>query len=74
MYQDRYDDYEDKRSEVFERYAVLTPADVMSILNIGKNAVYALLNSGQLRGFRIGRSWRVSADELEQFVANSGSR
>lgn len=74
MYQDRYDDYEDKRSEVFERYTVLTPADVMSILNIGKNAAYALLNSGQLRGFRIGRSWRISADELEQFVANSGRR
>ena len=33
----RCDDYENKRSEVFERYPVLTPFDVIEGLNIGKH-------------------------------------
>lgn len=72
MYRDRYEERENKRTEALERYTVLTPADVMDILNIGKNAVYELLNSGQLKGFRIGKSWRISAEELERFMLISG--
>ena len=68
MYRDPYDDPDERRSEVLERYAVLTPAEVMTILGIGKNAVYGLLNSGKLRGFRIGRSWRISSQELDRFL------
>lgn len=68
MYQDRYEERENRRTEVLERYTVLTPTDVMNALNIGKNTVYELLNSGQLRGFRIGRGWRISAEELERFI------
>lgn len=68
MYRDRYEEREDKRTEALEHYTVLTPADVMAILNIGKNAVYELLNSGRLKGFKIGRSWRILSDELERFM------
>ena len=51
-----------------ENYTVLTPAQVMAVLGIGKNSVYALLNSGALRGFRVGRSWRIPSDALEEFM------
>ena len=68
MYRDRYEELEDRRMEALEHYTVLTPTDVMGILNIGKNSTYALLNSGKLRGFRIGRSWRVSSEALEEFM------
>lgn len=47
---------------------ILTPADVMDILHIGKNTMYRLLNSGQLRGIRIGRSWKITADALEAYL------
>ena len=47
---------------------ILTPTDVMDILGVGKNTVYRLLDSGQLKGFRIGRSWRVTNDALEEFM------
>lgn len=59
---------EERKQAVMEGCVVLTPADVMATLNIGKNAVYELLNSGALTGFRIGRSWRVSGEELEKYV------
>lgn len=48
--------------------AILTPLDVMDILGVGKNTVYNLLASGQLKGFRIGKSWRITGDALEEFL------
>lgn len=51
-----------------EAYTVLMPAQVMVVLGIGKNSIYHLLNTGALRGFRVGRSWRISADALEEFM------
>lgn len=47
---------------------VLTPAEVMDILGVGKNTMYRLLNSGELQGIRIGRSWRITNDALEEYL------
>lgn len=68
MNDDRYSERSERHFERMERYAVLTPKDVMDILDIGKNTTYALLNSGKLRGFRVGRSWRINAEVLEEFM------
>ncbi|MBD5152957.1 MAG: helix-turn-helix domain-containing protein [Oscillibacter sp.] len=57
--------------EKLDQYTVLTPKDVMDILGIGKNAAYALLKSGRLRGFRVGRSWRVTTEALEELMFTS---
>lgn len=73
MNDDRYSDRQDRHLEQLERYTVLTPRDVMDILDIGKNTANALLNSGRLRGFRVGRSWRVTAEALEEFMLNGKS-
>lgn len=68
MYRDDGSERNERRMEQLEKYAVLTPLDVMDILGIGKNSAYTLLNSGKLRGFRVGRSWRVSSEALEEFM------
>ena len=73
MNDDRYSDRQERHFEQLERYTVLTPRDVMDILDIGKNTAYALLNTGKLRGFRVGRSWRVAAEALEEFMLNGKS-
>jgi len=67
---DRDGDYASQREDrLFEQFpAVLTPLEVMDILGVGKNTVYRLLNSGELQGFRVGRSWRVSEDMLKEFM------
>lgn len=47
---------------------VLTPAEAMDILGVGKNAIYRLLNSGELHGVRVGRSWRIAIGALEDYL------
>ena len=64
----RRDEFYD-RSEWQEKLpAILTPLEVMDILGVGKNTVYNLLANGQLKGFRIGKSWRITGDALEEFL------
>ena len=46
----------------YENFEFLTVNDVMDLLCIGRNTAYSLLNSGQLKGFRIGRSWRITRE------------
>lgn len=46
----------------------LTPREVMDLLYIGKNTLYQLLNSGELKGFRVGRQWRVCRSSLQAFA------
>lgn len=74
MNDDRYSERKERHFEKLEQYAVLTPQDVMDILDIGKNTAYALLNSGKLQGFRVGRSWRITSEALEEFMLNINVR
>lgn len=47
---------------------ILTVEDVMELLYVGKNTVYSLLQSGQLKGFRLGRCWRIPRESLTRFI------
>ena len=47
---------------------ILTVDDVMQMLYIGRNTVYNLLNSGELKGFRIGRTWKIPKDCLTDYI------
>lgn len=47
---------------------VFTPAEAMDILGVGKNTIYRLLNSGELHGVRVGRSWRIAIGALEDYL------
>lgn len=62
-----YDDCEnlDERESISE---YLTSREVMDLLYIGKNTLYKLLGSGELKGFRIGRQWRVAKYELKKYT------
>ncbi len=62
-----YDDYDslDEREPISE---YLTPKEVMDLLYIGKNTLYGLLNSGELKGFRVGRQWRITKGALQEYA------
>ncbi|MGQ9824183.1 MAG: helix-turn-helix domain-containing protein [Desulfotomaculales bacterium] len=48
----------------------LTPQEIMAATGIGKNSVYKALQSGELRGKRIGkRKWIVSGEELKRWIS-----
>ena len=61
MHNEKYlENLERRREEQLP--VVLTPAEAMDILGVGKNTMYRLLNSGKLRGVRVGRSWRTGTN------------
>lgn len=54
---------------MFNEYEdIMTITDVMKALHIGKNRVYALLATGELKGFRMGRPWKIPRESVELYV------
>ena len=49
-------------------YDILTPEDLMEQLDIGKNAMYKLLSSGELKAFRVGRKWKIPRKEVDAYI------
>ncbi len=54
---------------MFEGYDdLLTAEDACEALKIGRNTLYSLLASGALKGYRIGRAWKIPRPALKEFV------
>ena len=54
---------------MFEAYEdIVTIEDCCEMLKIGKNNCYRLLKSGKLKGFKIGRVWKISRLSVEKYV------
>ena len=53
-----FNDYED----------LMTALEAAAALRIGKNALYELLGSGKLKGYRNGRVWRVPRKAVEEYI------
>ena len=47
---------------------LLTTEEACEALKIGKNALYDLLDSGKLKGFRNGREWRSPNQAVVEFI------
>ena len=48
---------------------ILCVSDICDILLVGKNRVYEMLRTGELKGIRIGRSsWRIPKKNLEVYI------
>ena len=48
----------------------LTVEQVAKMLNIGRNKVYYLLRTSQLRSIKIGKSRRITDEQLAEFIAS----
>lgn len=54
---------------MFNQYNdIMTVFDVAEALYIGKNRVYELLETGKLKGFRIGRVWKIPKRSVEEYI------
>jgi len=54
---------------MFEEYSdVLTVEEACEALRIGYNAIYDLLGSGKLKGYRNGRVWRIPKELVKQYI------
>lgn len=48
--------------------ALMTVNELAEYLGIGRNRAYELLNTGAIKGFRIGSIWKISKVAVEQFI------
>ena len=56
--------------EIFAEYdEILSIEDVMEILHIGKNSVYSLLKSNEIRNIRVGKRYIVPKQSVINFIA-----
>ena len=55
---------------MFEEYGdLLTPEECIEILQVGKNQVYSLLISGEIKAFKIGaRKWKIPKESLILYI------
>ena len=50
---------------------LLTTEEACEALKIGKNALYELLDSGKLKGYRNGRVWRIPKVAVREYILTS---
>ncbi|GGK98942.1 hypothetical protein Ppa06_67150 [Planomonospora parontospora subsp. parontospora] len=48
---------------------VLRPAEAARVLGIGRDKVFELLRSGQLRSYKEGRLRRIPAEAVEEYIS-----
>ncbi len=54
---------------MFDNYnEILTVEELMKLLWIGKNTAYELLQSKQLKAFRIGKVWKIPRRSVEEYT------
>ena len=49
-------------------YYIMSPEEAMEALQIGRNAIYKLLASGKLKGFKVGRNWKIAHKSIEDYI------
>ena len=56
---------------MFENFDdILTVEEACEALKIGYNAMYELLYTGKLKGYRNGRVWRIPRAALVEYIRN----
>lgn len=52
---------------------IMTFSEVQDILMISRHTLMKLLAKDELHGFKAGRQWRITKDELLKFINSSGT-
>ncbi len=47
---------------------LLTPAQIAEALQLNESTITRWLRKGRLRGFKVGKDWRVSTADLDAFL------
>lgn len=52
-----------------ERDSLLSPTELQAWLGVGRTKVYELLQTGEIRSYRVGRLVRVRPSDVEAYLA-----
>lgn len=47
---------------------IITIAELCEVLMIGRNRAYELLESGEIKAFRLGRPWKIPRLSVENYL------
>lgn len=47
---------------------ILTVEELCKILKIGRNRAYELLEKGEIKGFRLGKPWKIPRIAVENYL------
>ena len=47
---------------------ILTLKDLQELLHIGKNTALRLVQSGEIKEFRVGNQWRILKGSVERYI------
>ena len=47
---------------------LITIEELCSLLSIGRNTAYRLLNENKIKAFRIGKIWKIPKKSVEEFI------
>ena len=50
---------------------LMTVAEVAAVMRVSKMTVYRLVHNGELPAVRVGRSFRVSEDDVNEYLKSS---
>ena len=57
---------------MLDEYAdILTTEEACEALRVGSNAMYELLSSGKLKGYRNGRVWRIPKAAVQEYILSN---
>ena len=60
--------YEYYLGKMFGNSAIYTYKEATEELQIARNAIYKLLPSGQLKGFKVGRNWKIAKKAIDAYI------
>ncbi len=49
---------------------VISIEELCQILQVCRNTAYRLLKSGELKGFRVGRMWRIPQESVQKYIGS----
>lgn len=52
---------------------IISFEEFMESLSIGRSTAYQLLNSGEIKAFRIGRHWKIPRASVTEYIARKSS-
>lgn len=53
---------------------ILTIADLMDYLAVGKNTAYTLIREGKIKSFRIGRNYKIPKQAVIDYIHSAGNK
>jgi excisionase family DNA binding protein len=56
-------------TSIVHPHSLLSIAETLEVLGIGRTNLYSLINTGRIRASKLGRRTLISSAEVERFIA-----